>query len=132
MKKRAAESDVRAMAAALGERQGGPLKNPPPGSNFDSSLEIRLTLINTSDKTEFTGDLYEGAEVTAQITKTSGDDTLFIGAIELVNQNAPTDTQQIFPEGTLDPSLPSSLELQLTSPQRQRALTLWRAVLLAH
>ncbi|KFY67455.1 hypothetical protein V497_00396 [Pseudogymnoascus sp. VKM F-4516 (FW-969)] len=100
MKKRAAESDVRAMAAALGVRQGGPLKNPPAGSNLDSSLDIRLTLVN-SDGSEFTGNLYKGVVLTAQITKTSGDaNTLYIGAVELVNQNAPTDIHQIFTNTT--------------------------------
>ncbi|KFX88353.1 hypothetical protein O988_09040 [Pseudogymnoascus sp. VKM F-3808] len=100
MKKRAAESDVRAMAAALGERQGRPLKNPPAGSTLDSSLDIRLTLVN-SDGSEFTGNLYKGVVLTAQITKTSGDaNTLYIGAVELVNQNAPTDIHQILPDPT--------------------------------
>ncbi|KFY69730.1 hypothetical protein V498_10421 [Pseudogymnoascus sp. VKM F-4517 (FW-2822)] len=85
MKKRAPESDLRAMVAALPGRQA-------------KGSEVKLTILGNDPKTPFTGGLGDGTELFASITITSGQQgPLYVGAIELVDLNDPTaEAQQLY------------------------------------
>ncbi|KFY83892.1 hypothetical protein V500_09799 [Pseudogymnoascus sp. VKM F-4518 (FW-2643)] len=87
MKKRAGENDVRAMVAALSDDQ--------PAA---SSGTVQVTIVNNDhSKTPFTGSLNQGTQLVASI-KFQAKRTLYIGAIELVDETDPTgtDPQQLF------------------------------------
>lgn len=96
MKKRAPESDLRAMVAALPGRQA-------------KGSEVKLTILGNDPKTTFTGGLGDGTELFASITITSGQQgPLYVGAIELVDLNDPTaEAQQLYALSTLYPPPPS-------------------------
>lgn len=95
MKKRAGDSDVRARAAALSD-------NPDASS-------VQISILNNygSPKTAFTGSLSQGTQLVVSI-KFQAKHTLYIGAIELVDESDPTgaETQQLL-NRTLYPPPPS-------------------------
>lgn len=108
MKKRAAESDVIAMAAALAERRATVLQNPPT-----SGLEIQLAIL-LPDLTPLKGPLDNGERLVASISATSGQapKILFIGDVELVDEDLPdSKPQNLYTKSTVYTSPPTSSKL---------------------
>ena len=107
MKKRAPESDVRAMAAGNYERQDAAALQNPSGTQLfsDSALDISLSIVD-SNRIPFIGTLDNGTKLLASITITSGQPgDLYIAAVELVDTNTPGEApQQLLQISTLYPS----------------------------
>lgn len=131
MKKRAPESDVRAMAAGNAERQEAAALQNPTNAQLSSGSDLEVTLsLNDAKTMPFTGTTIDNgtklfASVTATSEKIDRAGTLYIAGIELVDMNAPKEApHHLLQNCTLYPS-PSSLpDQQLTSPQPQIASTI--------
>ncbi|ELR10322.1 hypothetical protein VC83_07951 [Pseudogymnoascus destructans] len=109
MKKRAPESDVRAMTAANAERQatGTPNNLSETQQPATSNLVVSVSILHNDDnKIPFTSSLDNGSKLLASITITSGQTdkpvALYIAGVELVDMNAPEEVPQQLLQNTAD------------------------------
>ncbi|OBT58270.1 hypothetical protein VE04_01558 [Pseudogymnoascus sp. 24MN13] len=108
MKKRALESDVRAMAAGNAERQEAAALQNPTNAQLSSGSDLEVTLsLNDAKQMPFTGTTIDnGTKLFASVTTTSEKidraATLYIAGIELVDMNAPTEAPQHLLQNSAD------------------------------
>lgn len=103
MKKRVAASDMGAMAAALHEQRDSMLENPSGnGAIPGRAIVVNFSIVkDDASNTPYKGTLDVGLQLVAFITLPEELTNLYIGGVEIVDDQGTTQQQMLQPGSTL-------------------------------